>query len=454
LGARDLKTEPLEPLFPRLTAGRGAPSAERVAAHQKARLQGAMVEAVARHGYAETTLRELVTLAGVSKSAFYDHFENKQGCFLSTFDEIVAVLSQRVTEAYRSGKNNDVRDRLIAGLSVFLVTTVEEPAAASLAAVDSLTLGAAGVKHRERASEGFEAMIAQSFERSPSPRQMPPSTVKAVVAGIRGVTYRRLRSGKQAELPGLVYELVDWALRYQEPEGEVTLRAMAAAGEPAPPPPAAIAAELSWEEPPDSQRSRQSLSQRERMMRGAARLVVQRGYEALTIPAISTAAGVSNKTFYEHFNSKRDAFLAAFEELSTEALSVTAAAMKSAGERPEALGTGMRAMLEYVAGNELFSRLAFFELASAGPMAMDRADAVLDGFTAFLEPAAGEARATVPAAIREAIGSGIWAVIQHEIHHGRGAELPALAPELIRLGLAPLDGASTAAQPAATRRAS
>jgi AcrR family transcriptional regulator len=397
-----------------------------------------MVEAVARHGYAETTLRELVTLAGVSKSAFYEHFENKQDCFLSTFDEIVAILSQRVTEAYRSG--GDVREGLVAGLSVFLATAAEEPAAGSLAAVDSLTLGAAGVEHRERASEGFEAMIAQSFERSPSPRQMPPSTVKAVVAGIRGVTYRRLRNGTEAELPGLVDELVDWALQYQEPEGEVTLRAMAAAAKPASPPPAAMTAELTWEEPPDSQRSRHQLSQRERMVRGTARLVGERGYEALTIPAISTAAGVSNKTFYEHFDSKRDAFLAAFEALSTEALAVTTAAMGTAGERPEALGAGMRAMLEYVSGNEIFARLAFFELPSAGPAAMDRADAVLDGFTAFLDPGfAG--KATVTVAIREAIGSGIWAVIQHEIHHGRRTELPALAPELIRLSLAPLDEA-------------
>ena len=41
-----------------------------------------MVEAVARHGYAGTTLRELVRLAGVSKTTFYEHFDSKQECFL------------------------------------------------------------------------------------------------------------------------------------------------------------------------------------------------------------------------------------------------------------------------------------------------------------------------------------------------------------------------------------
>ena len=90
-----------------------------------------MVEAVARHGYAGTTLRELVTLAGVSKSTFYQHFENKQDCFLSTFDEIVAQLGARVGEAYRAG--GDFRGQLTAGLAAFMNLAVEEPAAAEIA---------------------------------------------------------------------------------------------------------------------------------------------------------------------------------------------------------------------------------------------------------------------------------------------------------------------------------
>ena len=60
-------------------------------------------------------------------------------------------------------------------------------------------------------------------------------TVRAIAAGIRGVIYRRLRAGRQEELPGLVEELVDWALRYQQPDSEAVERACAAAAAPAPP---------------------------------------------------------------------------------------------------------------------------------------------------------------------------------------------------------------------------
>jgi AcrR family transcriptional regulator len=438
MASTDSTSQAPKPLFPQLSGGPRRLPAAHVARHQKARLQGAMVEAVARHGYAGTTLRELAGLAGVSKSTFYQHFDSKQDCFLSTFDEIVAILGIRVGDAYRSG--GDFRERLLAALHAFMNLAVEEPAAARLTAVESLTLGTAGVAHRERASEGFEALVQQSFDHSPTEHEVSAMTVRAIVAGIRGVAYRRLRAGHPEELPQLVEVIVDWALSYQRVESGAVARAAGAAGAPTSIEFAEESDELGWEEPPDSPRSRTTLTQRERIVRAAAGVVVERGYEALSIPGISAAAGTSNQTFYEHFASKRDAFLAAFETVSAEALTLSVAAFAAAPDGPEAIGAGLRAMCEYVAGHHIFARLAFFELPTAGPTALDRADAIMDAFTAFLRP--GQAPSgiggPVPDAVLEAIGSGIWSVIQHEIAHGRGEQLPELAPELTRIALAPL----------------
>ena len=75
--------------------GPGVKPAE-VARHQKARLEGAMVEAVSRHGFAGTTLAELVTLAGVAKTTFYQHFDNKEDCFLAAFASIILERLARV----------------------------------------------------------------------------------------------------------------------------------------------------------------------------------------------------------------------------------------------------------------------------------------------------------------------------------------------------------------------
>lgn len=407
-------------------------TAEEIATHQRLRLQGAMVEAVAQHGYSGTTLKELVALAGVSLSTFYDLFGTKQACFLSTFEAVVAELEVRVGAAYRSGE--DFRGQLLAGLGAFMDLAVEEPAAASLAAVESLTLGAVAVPYRERAAQQFEALVQQSFDHSPSERRVSAMTVRAIVAGIRGVTYRRLRRKRRDELPEVVPELVDWALGFQLPDGEMTRRAMAAAGIDQSDAAKSEGAQqtLSWDEPPDSQLSRRNLDQRERIIRATARVAVENGYSALTIPAISSAAGTSNQTFYQHFASKRDAFLAAFEILAGEALMRSVAAYERQEEAPERVGAGLRALLEFVAANELFARLAFFELTSSGPRALDRADATFDLFTAYLRDLP-ELGAPLPDSIMEAIPSAIWAVIQHEIAQGRRSSLPEIGPELARI---------------------
>jgi AcrR family transcriptional regulator len=433
MARRNPASEPIEPLFPKLV---GQMTPDKVARHQKARLEGAMVEAVARHGFAGTTLRELVGLAGVSKSTFYDHFESKQDCFLATFDTIIAEVSARVEAAYR--EEGDIRERLVAAVRTFMEVVVSEPAAARLAAIESLTLGAAGVAHRERGMEAFETMLGQSFQHPSAPNTVQPRTVRAIAVGIRGVVYRHLRAGKAEELPRLDEMLVDWALGYQKPESDTVKRAALAAAEPRPEAAAGTGTQLDWNEPPDSKRSRSELSQRERIVRAAGLLVVEKGFDTLSIPAISARAGTSNQTFYEHFSSKRDAFLAAFDVTAAEGLYSVSQAFESAGPGPEAIGAGLRAMLEHVAGNELFSRITFFDLQTAGPVALDRADAVMDTFTAFLQPGVAPAGVgTVPLPIVQAIGSGSWSVIQHELAHGRTESLPELGPELTRLVLMP-----------------
>ncbi len=411
--------------------------AAQVAQNQKARLEGAMVEAVARHGFAGTTLRELVTLAGVSKTTFYEHFESKQDCFLQTFDEIIDQASTRVAAAFR--EPGDFHQRLLSALTTFMELSVEEPAAAALAGVESLTLGAAGVAHRERGSAAFEVMVRQSFDHSPSDIEVSDLLVRAIVGGIRGVVYHRLRSGRVEELPGLVPELVDWALCYQREPSAAMAAAAEAASRPTEAAPAGEVGRVPWTEPPDSRRSRAELTQRERIVRAAARVVVERGYDALSIPTISGAAGVSNGTFYEHFRSKRAAFLAAFEIYSADALRFSASAFAAAGDRPEAIGTGVRALLDYVAAHPLFARLAFFELPTAGPVALDKADETLEAFMAYLrEPIAPSGiGGPVSEVVLEAISTGTWAVLQYEIAQGRLDSLGEVAPQLTTVALAP-----------------
>jgi AcrR family transcriptional regulator len=412
-------------------------SPKQVALHQRRRLEGAMVEAVARHGYSGTTLRELVALAGVSKSTFYEHFESKEECFWTTFQGIVDVATETVVAAY--GEAEGQRDRLRAALGAYAKLLVDEPVASSLVAVESLCLGATGAKRRDRAAEPFEEALRNCYAEEPRRGEISEPIVRAAIGGYRHVVYRCLRARRPEALAESCAELADWMLDYQQPRSgprfdrgpfvEPGSRAAATEDQEGKP---------AWEEPPDSPESRWALTQRERIVRAVARLAAAEGYASLTVPAISGTAGVSNQTFYQEFRGKQVAFLAAFDELAAGALEQVERGFAEQDVWPQAAAAGTSALLSFVTENPYFARVAFFELSAAGPPGLDRADALMDRFIELLkESARANGVEPPPPIILEAIGGGIWAVIEHELNEDRAAQLPQLAGKLLDFILVP-----------------
>src|SRR6476469_8267959 len=81
-----------------LPPGRGT-TAEEAAQNHRERLFGALVAKVAEKGYEATTVADLVDLSGVSRSAFYKQFGDKQECFLSAIEAVVEPALESVSEA-------------------------------------------------------------------------------------------------------------------------------------------------------------------------------------------------------------------------------------------------------------------------------------------------------------------------------------------------------------------
>ena len=75
-----------------LPRGRHKLSPEVVRTSQRERIVRAMVELVAEHGYAATTVPNVVAAARVSRNAFYEHFTDKTDCFLAVCDEVTREL--------------------------------------------------------------------------------------------------------------------------------------------------------------------------------------------------------------------------------------------------------------------------------------------------------------------------------------------------------------------------
>ena len=52
-----------------------------------------MADAVAERGYARTSVADVLRRARVSRETFYEQFDNKQDCFLASFDAAGALVA-------------------------------------------------------------------------------------------------------------------------------------------------------------------------------------------------------------------------------------------------------------------------------------------------------------------------------------------------------------------------
>ena len=70
-----------------------------VAESQRTRLLEAVGRAVAEKGYGGATIDDIVRRAGVSKMTFYEHFRDKEDCFIAAYEAASEELFERVRTA-------------------------------------------------------------------------------------------------------------------------------------------------------------------------------------------------------------------------------------------------------------------------------------------------------------------------------------------------------------------
>jgi AcrR family transcriptional regulator len=69
---------------------------------QRARVLHAALTEVCERGCADTPVARIIARAGVSRTTFYELFENREDCFAALFDESVAQLTRAVAPAYET----------------------------------------------------------------------------------------------------------------------------------------------------------------------------------------------------------------------------------------------------------------------------------------------------------------------------------------------------------------
>jgi len=201
------------PVFPSLPRGRNAAPRDVVLASQRSRMLEAIAAAVAARGYAGASVADVIERAGVSRKTFYEHFENKEECFLAAYDSGVDALMEAVDIATRAG-GPDPLSAATAGTHTYLEALAAHPDFARTFLIEITAAGPEATERRGAVHERFAAQLAAGHglmrELTAQPA-LPPHAYRACVGAIHElVTAQLLEHG--AERLG---ELLDPIVRIQ-----------------------------------------------------------------------------------------------------------------------------------------------------------------------------------------------------------------------------------------------
>ena len=198
-----------------LPSGRHSLTRDVVLASQRGRLLDAMAEAVAEHSYGATTIAHVVSRAGVSRKTFYEHFRDKEHCFLAMYDTGIAFVLGRLTEALEAAEGP--RERLVDGVKTFLTVLADEPAFCKAIVLEVYAAGPVGLARRRAVLQVFAGRYLevnrQAREEDPDVVPLSGDVALGLVGAILECVSTRVEEGRTAELAELTEPLSEFVIR-------------------------------------------------------------------------------------------------------------------------------------------------------------------------------------------------------------------------------------------------
>lgn len=198
---------PPELALARLPGGRHGLPRSFVVRNQHLRIVAAMLRVLPRKGYAGTTIGDLTREAGVSRAAFYAQFENKEECFLATYDTGAEWLCERVESAAAAEVGWPFRVR--AGVTEALRLLAINPRLAHLIAVETLQAGPAARQRRQLCITRFAAALRIDRPRA---GELPTDLEELLLGGVLAYVARYVDAGKVDRLSEATAALVHYML--------------------------------------------------------------------------------------------------------------------------------------------------------------------------------------------------------------------------------------------------
>jgi AcrR family transcriptional regulator len=198
------------PASSRLPAGRHGLPREFIVQNQRERIITALVDTVAERGYNATTVAHITKAASVSRRTFYEHFADKEACFLAAYEMVAGHIRESMQVAAEAFEEWPQQVR--AALATMLRFLAGEPELARVCMIEPIAAGGEiAARHRE-SMQGFVEILKAGRPQHSGERPLPEATEATLVGGIISLIVREINAGRAEQLEELLPDLVELTL--------------------------------------------------------------------------------------------------------------------------------------------------------------------------------------------------------------------------------------------------
>jgi AcrR family transcriptional regulator len=164
------------------------------------RLIAAMAASIEEKGYRQTTVADVVRIARTSRRSFYEHFEDREACFLALFDATNDATMEQIAAAVRPERPPE--EQVDQALGAYIDSVIAHPALYKSFVRELPALGQAGADRQLAVIERFAQLLVQLVEsgRREQPdvlaRPLTMDTAIMIVGGLRELAVISLQRGR------------------------------------------------------------------------------------------------------------------------------------------------------------------------------------------------------------------------------------------------------------------
>jgi AcrR family transcriptional regulator len=163
----------------------------------------AMAKSIERKGYRQTSVADVVRIARTSRRTFYEHFADRDACFLALCDATFDRLIERIAATFRP--DAPWEEQVDVAVGVYIDGVAERPGLWASFAREVPGVGRAGVDRAQEVTERVATMLialVESVRREQLDvvaRPLPFDMAFVIVVGLRELTITALERGRDLE---------------------------------------------------------------------------------------------------------------------------------------------------------------------------------------------------------------------------------------------------------------